>query len=63
MGPIYGAAIKANNRERGGSVTTNQLAQLCRSEWVGKQQRIEKTVCDGESRRGGGLAHKTGWGW
>jgi hypothetical protein len=38
IGPI---AIESNNRERGDSVTTNQLAQQSESEWVGKQQRIE----------------------
>jgi len=37
--------------EKGNSVTTNQLAQLHGSEWVGKQQRIEMTE---EHNAGGG---------
>jgi len=57
-------AIEANNRGEG-RFRNDQPAST--TAWIRMgwgQQRIDMTECSGESRRGGGAAHKTGWrGW
>ena len=54
--------MEIDNRGKGDSVTNNQLVQLSRSAWVGKQKRIEMTECGGGGGSGGGgeVAYKRG---